>query len=218
MRVSGRQRRRFSNVTPFTIAPWLVALAFSAAIGIWSPRSLTVYTQAPGPRTARDPVISSAAVGPVRLGMTLDEVRSAFPIASLARTTDGEGAALVELTLAPRHVMTLWAGEDEPAAPIDWSRKIATIETFSAVFHTPEGIHPGSTVDDAQKVYGKVKEIEKSEIEGRQYITFEQQPPGLTFRIDYTGIFPAGSRTTTRFQQGASIYSIAISCVGEPSC
>lgn len=143
--------------------------------------------------------------------MTLDEARRALTAASFARTSDGDGAALVEVTFGKDDSLILWADENEPAAPIDWSKKIVTIETFSAAFHTREGIHPGSLVRDAATLFGPVHEIIKSEIEGRQYITFERQPQALTFRLDYTGIFASGTRRTTRFEPDAKIWSIAIS-------
>jgi hypothetical protein len=150
-------------------------------------------------------------MGRVRLNMTLDEARRAFAAASFARTSDGDGAALVELRFGKDDSLIVWADEDEPAAPIDWSKKIVTIETFSAAFQTREGVHPGSFVRDAVRLFGPVHDIQKSEIEGRQYITFERQPQAFTFRLDDTGIFMSGTRWTTRFEPGARILSIAIS-------
>jgi hypothetical protein len=150
-------------------------------------------------------------MGGARLNMTLGEARRALPSASFARTSDGDGAALVEVVYGKDDSLTLWAEEDDPATPIDWSRKIVTIETFSAAFHTREGVHPGSFVKDVAALFGPVLEIEKSEIEGRQYITFARQPQAFTFRLDYTGVFAPGTRQTTRFKPDAKIWSIAIS-------
>src|SRR5439155_24599395 len=113
---------------------------------------------APAAPAAAARVISPSGIGPARLGMTLDQVRRAAPAASVGRTTDGDGAALVEVTFAPNASVILWAEEDDPNAPIDWSKKIVTIETFSPACHTAEGIHPGSLVADVEKVYGKTKE------------------------------------------------------------
>jgi len=42
-------------------------------------------------------------------------------------------------------------------------------------------------------------------------VTFEKQPSYLTLRLDYTGIFSAGSRQTTKFESDAKILSIAVS-------
>lgn len=156
-------------------------------------------------------LISEFGVGRFRLDMTLDAARRALPVARFARTSDGDGAALVEVTLAANESLILWADEDDPDTPIDWSKQIKTIETFSAAFHTAEGIRAGALVKDVEKVFGHTREIVKSEIESREYIEFEQQPVYLTLRLDYTGIFSAGKRTTTQFEPGGKILSIAVS-------
>jgi hypothetical protein len=151
-----------------------------------------------------------SAIGSFRLEMTLDEARRANPDATFERASDGDGAALVKVTVAPDASVTLWAEEDDPDAPIDWSKRIKTIETFSPVFHTAEGVRPGSLVRHVETVFGRTKEIVESEIESRQYIVFESQPEFLRFRLDYTGIFSRGRRTR-EFEPGAKIWSIAIS-------
>ena len=156
-------------------------------------------------------VISKSGMGGIRLEMTLDEARRALPVARFARASDGDGAALVEVTIGPAESMILRAEEDDPRAAIDWSKRIKTIETFSQAFHTVEGVRPGSLVRDAETVFGKTTEIRKSEIESREYIFFETQPAYLTFRLDYTGIFSAGTRKTREFEPRAKILSIAVS-------
>jgi hypothetical protein len=155
--------------------------------------------------------ISASAIGRIRLETTLDQARRLLPGAKFRRVSDGDGAALVEVTLKPDVSMIIWADEDDPDSPIAWSKRIKTIETFSPAFHTVERVHPGSLVRDVENVFGKTKEITKSEIESREYIVFERQPAYLTFRLDYTGIFATGSRKTTEFNAGAKIYSIAVS-------
>jgi len=156
-------------------------------------------------------LITASAMGRVRLGMILDEARRALPAASFSRTSDGDGAALVEIKFGEDDFLTVSADEDDPSDPIDWSKRIVTIEDFSGAFHTREGIHRGSLVTEAARFFGPVLEIEKSEIESREYVTFARQPRALTFRLDYTGIFSPASRRTTQFQPGAKIWSIAIS-------
>src|SRR2546423_849096 len=126
---------------------------------------------------------------------------------SIASRARGRGC-LVEVTVAPDESMILWADEDDSGGPIDWSKKINTIETFSPAFHTVEGVQPGSLVTDVEMVLGKTREIDKSEIESREYITFEKQPSYLTLRLDDTGIFSADSRRTTKFEPDAKILSI----------
>jgi hypothetical protein len=156
-------------------------------------------------------LVTAMSMGPIRLGMTLDSARKAAPAAKFERTSDGDGVALVEITIAPGTSVIAYAEEEDAAAAIDWTKPISMMETFSANLHTAEGVHAGSPVADVEKVYGPLKSVEKSEIESREYITFDRQPAGFTFRLDYTGIFPDGSSSTTRVEPQAKIYSIAIS-------
>jgi hypothetical protein len=158
-----------------------------------------------------DRLITATGIGPIRLGMTLDEARRALPTATFKRASDGEGVALVGVALAPDVTMKLFAGEDDADAPVDWSKRIEYIETFSSAFHTAAGVHPGSLMTDVERVHGRTKEITLSEIEAREYITFEAQPAWLTFRLDYSGIFEGESRKTTSYAPGAKIFSSAIS-------
>lgn len=166
------------------------------------------------PAIPEDPdnhIISASAIGGVRLGMTLDELRRTLPGATFGRTSDGDGAALVQVTLGKGESLVLWADEESPAAPIAWSKRIKTIETFSPSFHTAEGVHAGSLVIDAQKVFGAVTDIVRSEIESREYVRFEAQPAALTFRVDGTGTTSDATLKPSRIDPGARIYSIAIS-------
>jgi len=156
-------------------------------------------------------LITPSSMGSVRLNMTLDAVRQLLPTASFERGSDGDGAALVRVRFGQGDSLVLWADEDDPDAPIDWSRQIITIYTFSETFHTIEGVRPGTPVVDAVRVFGPVREVVVSEIESRQFITFERQPSWLTFRLDYTGIFPPGARATTQVQPGAKLVAIYIS-------
>ena len=143
--------------------------------------------------------------------MTLAETRRALPSATFARATDGEGAALVEVTLEPGQSLMLWADEDDADGAIDWAKSVRLIETFSRAFRTYEGVHPGIAVRDVEAIYGTIRQIELSEVESRQYIVFARQPDYLTLRLDYTGIFRDGARTTTEFEPAAKIMSIAVS-------
>ena len=105
-------------------------------------------------------------MGRIRLGMTLDEARRTLGTAAvLTRTEDGDGAAFVAVMEGREHTMTLWANEDDPAAPIDWSRPIEYIDTFNDTFHTAAGVRPGALVEDVVRLFGPVTEIVVIEID-----------------------------------------------------
>jgi hypothetical protein len=158
-----------------------------------------------------DHLISQGGVGRIRFGMTLDEARRALPTATFTRASDGDGLALVEVTLAEGESINVWADEAYPDSAIAWSNRIRWIETFSPAFHTAEGVHPGALVTDVEAVYGGTRSVEKSDIESREFISFESQPSYLTLRLDYTGLFPEGSQTTNEVRPGAKILSISMS-------
>ena len=149
-------------------------------------------------------------LGPVRLGMTLGDARKALDGATLTRGWDGDGVAYVNVARDGIDLMSLHADEDDPDAGIDWSRRITYIQSFSAVAATVDGVAVGDLVADAAKKWGPVSEISLSEIESRQHVRFARQPEWLSIRIDYSGDFPEGSRSTTRYEPGARIMSFAI--------
>lgn len=159
----------------------------------------------------RDRQISATKIGPISLGMTLADARRAAPNAEFRRRTDGDGAALVEIEFAPNEVLIVWAGEDDPALPIEWTKTIRVIETFSPTFTVDGVIAPGSLIAQVVDHWGPVQDIVVSEIEARQFVTFERQPREFTIRLDYTGEFGDGTRHTIRYKPGAKILSIAIS-------
>lgn len=156
-------------------------------------------------------LVSESGIGAVRLGMTLAEARNVLPEAVFTRSTDGEGVALVAVKLGNEDVMTVYADEENPESPIDWTKNISFIETFSPLCHTANGIHPQSFIHDVEKILGKTKVIQKSEIEQREYIEFANQPPDYTFRIDNSGIFKPDSTKTTLFSPDGKILSISLS-------
>lgn len=154
--------------------------------------------------------ITENGIGPVKLGMTLLEAKRAFPTATFSRSTDGEGAALVNVSTKDSQVMVLFAGEPDRDKPINWSKRISSIEAFSSNCSARLGVRPGSLVAETEKEYGKVLRIIRSEIEARQFAEFKNQPRGMIFRIDYSGVFAEGQAETVRYQPDAKIYSIAV--------
>jgi hypothetical protein len=143
--------------------------------------------------------------------MTLSAAKDSLPAAVFSRTSDGEGVALVEVKLGSEQLMVLYAGEEDPASPVDMKKRVEHIETFNSGCNTLNEVHPGMLVADAEKILGKTTGITKSENEKREFLHLENQPAWLTMRIDNTGIFDGSSSETTRFAPTAKILSISIS-------
>lgn len=154
-------------------------------------------------------LVTRISIGPVRLGMTLEDAKRVLRRATLERGTDGDGVALVAVKVDGVEQFYLFAEEEDPEAPIRWSASISSMTTFNPYYHTAEGVHPGSRIEDVKKIYGRVVEISLSEIESRQYIDFSKDPPGLSFRLNYSGIFPDNSRSTREYGAKAEIFGIA---------
>lgn len=192
---TGRDVRQ-SDSAPTTLPPAVDTPASQIAAG------------AP-PATQMACLVTDSSIGPIRLGMTFAEAKQALPAAAFEHDSDAEGAVLVGVKVDGDALMALFAQDDEEG-PIDWGKRISGMETFKPSCSTTDGVHPGALVLDAEKVLGKTRKIILSEIESRQFIEFERQPPGMTFRLDYTGIFAEGSRETQRFEPDGKIFSIAL--------
>jgi hypothetical protein len=156
-------------------------------------------------------LISESGIGPVKLGVSLDSAKRIEPQLAFSRTSDGEGVALVLVTIGSDSLIA-YLGEEDPSAPVNTSKPVRSLETMSPNFSAEQGIHAGSMVTDVEKVYGPAKEIFKSEIESREFITFASQPSKLQFRLDSgAGVFASDSTMTTRVTPGARIFSISVS-------
>ena len=155
-------------------------------------------------------LITASGIGPIKLGATLDEARKSFPTATFERSPGGEGVAKVDVKLGQENLMTLFAGEQDSEAPIDWSNKIVSIETVSEFCKMENGIHPGSAVLDVEQILGKTKQIILSEGDSLEYIFFVKQPKYVVFRLDLSAIFEDGSRETNKFNPKAKVEWIAV--------
>ena len=155
--------------------------------------------------------ITPISIAKIKLGIRLNQIKTIYPSAKLERTSDGEGLALVSLTVGNQDLAVIYAGEDTPDDSIDLSSKVEFIETFNPVCKTKLGIHPGTTVKKAEKLLGGVDKITLSEIESRQYVDFKKQSKNYSYRIDYCGDFKNGARETKKYQLSCKIFSIAIS-------
>ncbi len=158
--------------------------------------------------------ITSVSAGNVRLGMTVAEARSAMKGATFERTSDGEGVALISVKQGGVQLMTLFADEYEPQSPIDDTARIINIEVWDQRFKTAAGIHPNMKLVDVEKILGKVTKIITSEIEAREYADFTAKSDGFIYRLmgpdSNAGIYPAGTRETSRYVANAYIYTISI--------
>lgn len=163
---------------------------------------------------AQSAVITGESAGAVKIGMTVAEVRKAVAPLKLERTSDGEGIALIAVKSGEEIVMTIFAGEEDRDARIDEKAKVEYIMVWDKSYRTAAGVHPGMTVAEAEKIYGKVKQIIRSEIESREYVTFTNHPAGIEMRIfgkdDMAGVYAQGTSRTNKYSADAYIFTIDI--------
>ncbi|HMS09982.1 MAG TPA: hypothetical protein PKE66_10895 [Pyrinomonadaceae bacterium] len=159
-------------------------------------------------------VITGNSAGAVKIGMTVAEVRKAVAPLKLERSSDGEGIALIAVKSGEEIVMTLFAGEEDRDARIDEKAKVEYIMVWDKGYATAAGVHPGMKIADAEKIYGKVKVIVRSEIESREYVTFTNHPAGIDIRVlaedDSAGVYPQGASKTGTYSANAYIFHIGL--------
>ena len=160
-------------------------------------------------------VITATSVGPVKLGMTVAQARSALPGVTFSRTTGGDGEALIAVKRGENLMMTLYTGDAKPTAPIDDRAVIAFVEARDAGYRTSAGVNPTMRLQEVERRYGKLDEISLSEIEAREYATFANHPAGISFRVRtdsvLAGVYPANQTRTERYVPSAYVFGISIS-------
>ena len=159
-------------------------------------------------------LITKRAAGPIRLGMTIAEVRRSWPGVILQRTSDGEGMALIAVIESKQTLMTVHAGETNPRARINQRGRIEFIEVLDKSFRTEAGVHPKMQLREVDAEVWRASRDSMSEIEAREYATFTRQPAGIQLRVmaedGMAGVYGDGKNTTTRYSPSAYVFSISI--------
>ena len=153
-------------------------------------------------------LITTNSIGPIKLGMTVAEVRKAIRPMQLIRTGDGEVDTLLAVVKGKETVMVLAASPDDHPEKINEKAKIFNISVYSPHYQNAEKVHPGMLLSTLEKKYGKVT-ITLSEIESRESASFQNSglevniPPG-------SGIFPKNSMTTHKYKPNTTVVSMEI--------
>ncbi|MEM6279458.1 MAG: hypothetical protein AAF733_08275, partial [Verrucomicrobiota bacterium] len=159
-------------------------------------------------------LITATSVGAAQIGMTIGEIRSEFPGARLERTSDGEGIAYVAIIENEELLIEMVTDQYDVEAPILDTERVAMIVVRHPRFATANGIRLGSDLGELDLRIGPVREILTSEIESREYASFERQPSGLQFQIlndeNTAGIYDPDTYKTKRFREGSYISSITV--------
>ena len=160
-------------------------------------------------------LITKNSVGPVRLGMTVAQVRKALPQARLARTTEGDGIAMIEVKQGTAVEMVLYAGEVDPEGPIAERARVEVISVLGGNFSTDEGVHPGMLLRDVERIYGKLVKLTRSDIESHEHAVLARHPAGLSFKVELpeiglAGKYPPGRSETRVYAPSAVVRRIEV--------
>ncbi len=167
------------------------------------------------PALAADPLITAAGVEPVRLGMSIDQVRAALPDARLDRSADGEGGTLVTVYRGDDLLMRLYADASGDGTASDGQVRIGVIEALAPEWRTVAGVGPQTRVADVVRAYGPLIRLRRNDVGDREFAEFDHQPNGLAFRLEGpdggpAGIYLPGTDMTDRVRPGSRVLSILV--------
>jgi hypothetical protein len=166
-------------------------------------------------------LITAKSAGNIRLGMTVAEARKLLKGAKFTQTPcgmDQDPEIKVERDKVLIMNLIAWEGSEDDcngtAPPIKENAKITSIEVFDSRFRTANGIHPGISITDAEKIYGKIEGIFLDP--SGEDIRFVNHPKSFGFGVrgkgeNRAGVYNETFEETTRYTSGAYVYSVIIS-------
>lgn len=131
-----------------------------------------------------------------------------LPQAQIRSEADAETGEITLITLPQK--IEVFALLNDNTQQITW------LETPSPACRTAHGIRPRMALRDAEKTLGKVRDIELSAVEMRQFARFTQQPKWLNIRVrggDFGNMPSAHFRLplhSKKFRRDARIESLFI--------
>ncbi|MEM9539621.1 MAG: hypothetical protein AAGA60_08925 [Cyanobacteria bacterium P01_E01_bin.42] len=170
-----------------------------------------------------DTLISSEGIGKVKFGMTWGEVKAVLgPEVEYVL----ESPYIVDFdAIAVRQNGEVLFDILHPAGqPPQDDDLITSLQTNNSAFQTREGIRPGMTIQDAEKIYGEatlfVSEIELRESvrfaeQGEKYFHFGTLGGGRTNTDSYAGIYQNPNsvpRETQEYREDTAIQFISVTC------
>lgn len=194
----------------------LAAVVLSVAL-VLAPATATAQQIAQGDDDAN--LITPSSVGPAVVGSTLteltDQLGSEFEVGDQVRiTVDFDG-----------HVVTRDGSVEFRAVRASEPDDELSLFIISGdTLRTAEGVGPGTTIEEAEEIYGDATLTWDPDQEGREFVSFENQPEGrIQFRTPgiagtNVGIYEDDEFETNEYEDGATIAAIWISCVPGDDC
>ncbi|MGA1262811.1 MAG: lysozyme inhibitor LprI family protein [Prochlorothrix sp.] len=180
--------------------------------------TIAAEVQSESDAAASDWVITPDGLGPVKVGMTLGDLKAElgpdYQFTAIDAFMVDFGAVEVSRGDEALFYLLYFVGE-----PLTDSDPITWIQVESDRFTTPEGIGPGSTIEEAEAVYGAATLNYNTDNEMREYVFFKDQPEGFSFRTDgepgaFAGLYELEEgesyQETQNYRPDATIASLMI--------
>ena len=178
----------------------------------------------PQPAVAPSRLIEQNALGNAQTCTTPTELQQALPTMTVG--TWGEGPLVdtegVKVTNAEGETIFYALASGWRVGP---NRPFTLFYTTHPSYQTAEGIGPGTSIEEAERIYGPATLSYHYEAESREFVTFENGPEDIWFRTgsgDEAGVYAeqAGPYFQTQtYREGATIRTIWVSdrsCILNP--
>ena len=176
---------------------------------------------------AEDLKISAEGIGKAKLGMTLGELKqisdkdTEFKLES-PFMVDLNAIAVSKSGVVQYYILYLAGTTSHPdqITPTD-ADPMTILMTDNPNYQTKEGVKVGTSIKDAEAIYGNATLSYNTASESREYVTFgDRVDRNIGFRTNwlkdgFAGIYPATSqeyRQTEEFNDNAVIAAIEVSC------
>lgn len=176
-------------------------------------------------------LLTPGSVGDLRIGMTVAEARMVFKTAEFNQFNYGEEGVWVEVNEDEVILLSfttdqreLPEDDEEGRVPIDEAAKIESIRFSDVRYKTADGVHPGITVREAEKRFGKIKRIRHWGYDGSEHVEFSNAPLSYSITIGPAagsaegatgGIYKKDEDSTTKYAETAVIESITVNKIIE---
>ncbi len=148
--------------------------------------------------------ITDTGAGAIQLGMLATDIPAAMPGVTVAIEPDGEGIEWMSLTMNGEHLMSIMLDRS--------TQTVNLIRILSPRFVTAQGVKVGENLQSVGEKLGGLKEIQWTEIESREFATFNNAPVTMVFQViandGPAGVYPSGEVIANTAASSATIHSI----------
>lgn len=167
--------------------------------------------QPPTPEQAAKPTPSNTyplteqAAGPVQLGMAISEIITSLPDIQTSMETDSSGVQWVNIQQNNEPLLSVMV--EKP------SHRVSVIRVLSPRFVTKQGVQVGENLQSASEKLGGLRSIQLTEVESREFATFQRAPETMVFQVTNpnggtAGVYQNDKTETNLTAPSATIHSI----------